>query len=73
MTSLYTTEHRTVTYVSGPLIVAERAEHVAYDERRTAFLASKGLRVLRFWNMDVLTNPDGVRLTILNACEGLDD
>jgi V/A-type H+-transporting ATPase subunit B len=32
MTTLYTTEHRTVTHVSGPLLVAERAEHVAYDE-----------------------------------------
>jgi V/A-type H+-transporting ATPase subunit B len=29
---LYTAEHRTVSYVSGPLLVAERAEHVAYDE-----------------------------------------
>jgi len=29
---LYTTEHRTVSYVSGPLLVAERAAHVAYDE-----------------------------------------
>ena len=26
MAPLYTTEHRTVSYVSGPLIVAERAE-----------------------------------------------
>ncbi|MGH2780093.1 MAG: V-type ATP synthase subunit B [Thermoleophilaceae bacterium] len=32
MTRLYTTEHRTVTYVSGPLLIAEHAEHVAYDE-----------------------------------------
>ena len=32
MTQLYTTEHRTVTYVSGPLLIAEHAEHVAYDE-----------------------------------------
>jgi V/A-type H+-transporting ATPase subunit B len=32
MTTLYTTEHRTVTYVSGPLLVAERAQDVAYDE-----------------------------------------
>jgi V/A-type H+/Na+-transporting ATPase subunit B len=33
MTSqLYTTEHRTVAYVSGPLLVAEHAEQVAYDE-----------------------------------------
>jgi V/A-type H+/Na+-transporting ATPase subunit B len=32
MTQLYTTEHRTVSYVSGPIIVAERAEQVGYDE-----------------------------------------
>src|SRR5215218_6968364 len=32
MTQLYTAEHRTVTYVSGPLLVAERAERVGYDE-----------------------------------------
>jgi V/A-type H+/Na+-transporting ATPase subunit B len=32
MTTLYTTEHRTVTHVSGPLLVAEHAEGVAYDE-----------------------------------------
>lgn len=29
---LYTTEHRTVAYVSGPLLVAEHAEQVSYDE-----------------------------------------
>ncbi|MFC7279073.1 V-type ATP synthase subunit B [Paractinoplanes rhizophilus] len=29
---LYTVEHRTVDYVSGPLLVAEHAERVAYDE-----------------------------------------
>jgi V/A-type H+-transporting ATPase subunit B len=32
MTTLYTTEHRTVTHVSGPLLIAERTERVAYDE-----------------------------------------
>ena len=32
MTRQYTTEHRTTTYVSGPLLIAEHAEHVAYDE-----------------------------------------
>jgi V/A-type H+-transporting ATPase subunit B len=32
MTQLYTTEHRTVNYVSGPLLAAERAEQVGYDE-----------------------------------------
>jgi V/A-type H+/Na+-transporting ATPase subunit B len=32
MTRLYTTEHRTTSYVSGPLLIADHAEHVAYDE-----------------------------------------
>jgi very-short-patch-repair endonuclease len=32
-----------------------------------------GLRVLRFWNNEVLTNLDGVCLTILNACEGVEN
>jgi V/A-type H+/Na+-transporting ATPase subunit B len=32
MTRLYTTEHRTTTYVSGPLLIAEHAENVAYDD-----------------------------------------
>jgi V/A-type H+/Na+-transporting ATPase subunit B len=32
MTRLYTNELRTVTYASGPLLVAEHAGHVAYDE-----------------------------------------
>jgi very-short-patch-repair endonuclease len=34
------------------------------DERRNGFLASKGYRVLRFWNDDVLRNTEGVMLTI---------
>ena len=29
---LFTVEHRTVSYVSGPLLVAERAENVGYNE-----------------------------------------
>jgi very-short-patch-repair endonuclease len=32
----------------------------ARDARRTRFLEAKGYRVLRFWNNDVLENPDGV-------------
>ena len=35
------------------------------DQRRDAFLASEGYRILRFWNSDVLTNMDGVLQTIL--------
>ena len=41
----------------------------ADDERRTAFLAGKGYRVLRFWNNDVIENLDGVLLAIQSAIE----
>jgi very-short-patch-repair endonuclease len=37
------------------------------DERRTAFLESKGYRVLRFWNNDILSNLDGVAQMIATA------
>lgn len=33
---------------------------VEYDMQRTAYLNSRGYRVLRFWNSDVLENRDGV-------------
>jgi very-short-patch-repair endonuclease len=34
------------------------------DERRTEYLESRGYRVLRFWNEEVLDNIDGVLETI---------
>jgi very-short-patch-repair endonuclease len=37
------------------------------DAARTAWLASRGYRVVRFWNNDVLANLDGVVRTILAA------
>ncbi|WP_029625441.1 endonuclease domain-containing protein [Sphingomonas sp. PAMC 26605] len=36
-----------------------------YDEERTAFLESRGWKLLRFWNSDVMANPDGVAEAIL--------
>jgi very-short-patch-repair endonuclease len=45
------------------------ATHEARDAHRTAFLASKGFRVLRFSNHDVLTNRQGVLETIAIAIE----
>ena len=32
----------------------------AYDEARTRFIEAQGYLVLRFWNSDVIGNPDGV-------------
>ena len=37
------------------------------DVIRDAYLMQEGYRVLRFWNNDVLSNRDGVLLTILDA------
>ena len=45
----------------------QHADNIAYDERRTAYLESLGLRVLRFWNMEVVENLDGVCETIFLA------
>jgi very-short-patch-repair endonuclease len=42
----------------------QHAQQVEVDARRTAYLKSKGYRVVRFWNNDVLENIDGVVLRI---------
>jgi very-short-patch-repair endonuclease len=44
-------------------------DHIAYDERRRAFLAARGYRVLRFSNLDVMNNEAGVLETIAAALE----
>ena len=45
----------------------QHAVRTASDQRRTAFLESRGFRVLRFWNNDVLERMDGVLMMILEA------
>ena len=45
----------------------QHADQLAYDARRTAYLESQGLKVLRFWNTDVIENPNGVCDAILYA------
>ncbi|WP_031310363.1 endonuclease domain-containing protein [Sphingobium sp. C100] len=45
------------------------AQHIDaedYDARRTAFLSEQGWTVMRFWNVDVAQNPDGVVEAILH-------
>lgn len=39
------------------------------DKGRTAWLTSRGLRVIRFWNNDILANIDGVLEAITIALE----
>ena len=48
----------------------QHADQVEYDERREAWLARDGLRVLRFWNNDVIENLTGTCDSILAACGG---
>jgi very-short-patch-repair endonuclease len=40
---------------------------IAHDEKRSAFLRSRGYIVLRFLNSDVMTNIEGVMAAIENA------
>jgi very-short-patch-repair endonuclease len=54
-------------------------ENRRMDHRRTAFLNKKGIRVIRFWNNDVLDNLDDVITEIdatlqeINANKHVDD
>ena len=44
-------------------------ERIRHDERRDRWFASRGYRVLRFTNEDVMKNLEGVVLSILEAAE----
>ena len=56
-------KHRLVIELDGD----SHAGREAHDAARTAFMASKGYRVIRFTNSDVLSNPEGVARAILIA------
>ena len=45
----------------------QHGEEVERDERRTAWLGGRDFRVLRFWNIDVLQQTDGVLESIRAA------
>jgi len=55
-------QHRLIVEADG----GQHSESIA-DNRRAAFLESKGYRVLRFWNNDILSNLDGVAGVIAAA------
>jgi very-short-patch-repair endonuclease len=48
---------------------SQHLEQREYDEERTAFLESKGYRVLRFYNSDVLSHIEQVLSVILEKIE----
>ena len=43
------------------------------DKVRDAYLRSQGFYVLRIWNSDILTNPDGVHRLITETVQRLND
>ena len=45
----------------------QHAAQQAYDDRRTRWLESQGFRVIRFWNDDVLYDPEVVVEAIWNT------
>jgi len=51
------------------IVEADGSQHAdnADDLVRTTWLEGKGFRVIRFWNNDILLNPDGVATAILAA------
>jgi very-short-patch-repair endonuclease len=57
-------EHRLV-------IEADGGQHAENDDdrRRTGWLEAQGWRVCRFWNNDILRNPEGVQTAILSLLE----
>lgn len=57
-------EQRLIVELDG----GQHADQIDYDERRDAWLAREGFRVLRFWNNEVMTNLEGVLETIAGAC-----
>ena len=48
---------------------SQHLEQETYDTERTAFLESKGYRILRFWNNQVLNDIEGVLCAIYLALE----
>lgn len=55
--------HKLVIELDGSPHLQQQEE----DQERTAFLASQGYRVLRFWNSDVMNDLDGIAAAIIAA------
>lgn len=61
-----------ICFEKGLVVELDGAQHgtdeaVAYDVKRTAFLESQGLRVMRFWNHEVNEDIEGLSDTIGHA------
>ena len=59
--------------VTAKLIIeADGSQHAesSVDEIREAYLRAQGFRILRFWNNDILNNPDMVLEAVWIALQG---
>jgi very-short-patch-repair endonuclease len=51
------------------IVEADGCQHAAStrDEERDSWLTAQGFRILRFWNSDILNNPDGVTARVMES------
>ncbi len=58
-----------VCFEARLIVEADGSQHAdsVTDARRTPWLEAQGFRILRFWNNDILHNPESVARTILAA------
>jgi len=61
-------------YCAEPALIIEldgdshyTPESIAYDNTRTHFLTSNGFKVIRFTNLDIIHNKEGVLITLLSS------
>ncbi len=57
-------KHRLVIEIDG----GQHAQRTTTDERRSQWLESQGFTVIRFWNNEVLSNLEGVLVSISRIC-----
>jgi very-short-patch-repair endonuclease len=48
---------------------SQHAQQTEYDSARSAYFQTKGFRILRFWDNDVLVRAEGVLQAIYNALD----
>ena len=55
------------------IVEADGGQHndAPHDERRDAWLRTQGFKVLRFWNNEIMSNLDGVLITVMAALNEL--
>jgi len=58
-------KHKLIIELDG----SQHLDQAEYDTERTAFLQAKGYRILRFWNVQVMNDINGVIQTIIDILE----